>query len=115
MPLVNYRLLFPVKPVGTPAMRLSRVRLTVRTMMAGVVLLAILFALENARQQRATRKLRASYETRASISRSRARALRDAYENGTGVVFAFPHGPVFASTRPLRLKWAQYYESLSRK
>ena len=80
-----------------------------------VAVLSVIFYAEHLRRQRATEGRRKSYQLRASLNRMYAREFRDAYENRSSVVFAKHHGPVFATTPALRLKWAEYHESLARK
>ena len=93
-------------------MRVPRVRFTVRQIMVAVAVVSLALCGENYRRKRATEKRRESYETRARIYRSYASQFRDSYEKRTSDVFSLCYGPEFAATPALRLKWAQYYESL---
>jgi hypothetical protein len=55
-----------------------------------------------------------TYQRRAVINAIYARQFREAVEKRSSNVFAKHHGPVFATTPALRVKWAEYYERLSR-
>src|SRR4051794_32448576 len=96
-------------------MKLPRVRFTVRRMMAVAAIVSIILCGENIRQRRATDRRRESYQRRAAACRIWASQFRNAYETGSAVVFADPEGPVFATTRTLRLRWAMYFENLTEK
>ena len=85
-----------------------RLRITVRWMMVAVAVAAIFCA-------EPLRRCRLTYQRRASINANYARQFREAYEKRSLNVFAFHHGPVFAASPALRLKWAEYHENLSRK
>jgi hypothetical protein len=78
-------------------------------MMVAVALTALILCAETLRQRHLT------YQRRASINVSSALQFREAFENRSLNVFAFQHGPVFAATPALRLKWAEYHENLARK
>ena len=96
-------------------MRLPRVRFTVLQMMVAVAVISLILSGESHRRKRATERRRESYQVRAAINRTYARQFRDAYEQRSSNVFALEHDPEFAATPALRLKWAQYYESLAGK
>ncbi len=96
-------------------MRVPRVRFTVRQMMVAVAVLSLMLCGEGYRRTREIERRRELYRQRASIFHIRAREFRDAYEKRSSNVFAMNHGPEFAATPALRLKWAQYYESLACK
>jgi hypothetical protein len=49
------------------------------------------------------------------MCRAYSRQFREAFEKSSANVFAIHHGPEFAATPALRLRWAQYYESLAGK
>jgi hypothetical protein len=55
-----------------------------------------------------------TYQRRAVINAIYARQFREAVEKRSLNVFAKHHGPVFAATPALRLKWAEFHETLSR-
>ncbi len=93
-------------------MRVPRVRFTVRQIMVAVAVVSLALCEENYRRKRATEQRRESFESRARIYRIYACQFRDVYEKRTSDVFSLGHGPEFAATPALRLKWAQYYESL---
>jgi hypothetical protein len=84
-------------------------------MMVAVAVISLILCGESYRRKRATDRRRESYQRRASIFRIYAREFRDAYEKRSSNVFRINHGPEFAATPALRLKWAQYYESLAGK
>jgi hypothetical protein len=90
-------------------MRLHCPRFTVRWMMVGTALAALMLYGETVRRRRV------SYQYRASINAIYARQFREAFETRSLNVFAFHHGLLFAATPALRLKWADYHENLSRK
>jgi len=96
-------------------MKFFHVRFSVRQMMVAVAVVSLILCGESYRRKRATERVRESYLGRASIFRIHAREFRDAYEKRSSNVFAMNHGPEFATTPALRLKWAQYYESLAGK
>jgi len=77
--------------------------------MVAVAVAALILCGETVRRRRVT------YQYRASINATYARQFREAFEKRSLNVFAFQHGPVFAATPTLRLKWAEYHENLSRK
>jgi hypothetical protein len=83
-----------------------------RRWMVAVAVISLILWEESYRQRRAVERRRESYQRRASIFRIYARQFRDAYEKRSSNVFSDNHGPEFAATPALRLKWAQYYESL---
>jgi hypothetical protein len=84
-------------------------------MMIAVAVIAALLYAESMRRQRATEQRREGYRTRAAMCRMYGRHFREAFEKRSAVVFAIHHGPEFAKTPALRLKWAQYYEGLASK
>ena len=90
-------------------MRYPRVRFKVRCMMVAAAVTALILCAEALRQRHLT------YKRRASINASSARQFREAFENRSLNVFAFQHGPVFAATPALRLKWAKFHENLAPK
>ncbi len=77
--------------------------------MVSVAVTALILCGETMRRRRVT------YQHRASINAIYARQFREALEKRSLNVFAFQHGPVFAATPALRLKWAEYHENLARK
>lgn len=93
-------------------MRVPRVWFTVRQMMVAVAVISLILWGKSYRQKRADEQRRESYQRRASTFRIYAREFRDAYEKRSSNVFSDTHGPEFAATPALRLKWALYYESL---
>ena len=90
-------------------MRLRPVRFRLWWMVVAVAVAALILWGETMRRRRVT------YEYRASIHATYGRQFREAFEKQSLNVFAFQHGPVFAATPTLRLKWAEYHENLSRK
>lgn len=78
-------------------------------MMVAVAVAALIFYGEILRRRHV------KYELRASINAIYARQFREAFEKRSLNVFRFPHGPIFAATPALRLKWAEYHEDLWRK
>jgi hypothetical protein len=90
-------------------------KVSMRRWMVAVAAISLVLYGENIRRRIDAGKRRETYQYRAHGYRHQAAVLRDAYEGRNQYVFAYPHGPVFASTRALKLKWAEYYEDLARK
>jgi hypothetical protein len=83
--------------------------MTTRRIMVVVAVVALILCGENLWRRRVT------YQRRASINAIYARQFRETFEKQSLVVFAKHHGPEFAGTPALRLKWAEYHESRARK
>jgi hypothetical protein len=96
-------------------MRLPRLRFTVRRLLVAVAVIAALWCAERMRQQRATQQRSEYYQASAALYRMFGRQFREAYATRSANVFAIQHGPTFAATPALRLKWARHYESLASK
>jgi hypothetical protein len=90
-------------------MPLPRVWVTVRRMMVAVAVAALILYGEGLWRRHD------KYERRAAINATYARQFREAFEKRSLYVFAFQHGPVFAATPVLRLKWAEYHENFAGK
>jgi hypothetical protein len=90
-------------------MRLRRLRFRLRLMMAVVAALGLIPGGETLRRRHER------YEWLAAVNAIHARHFREAYETGSSVVFAKHRGRVFTATPALRVKWAQYHETLARK
>jgi hypothetical protein len=84
-------------------------RMTTRRIMVVVAVVALILCGEILWRRRVT------YQRRASINAIYARQFREAFESRSLVVFAKHHGPEYAATPTLRLKWAEYHETLARK
>ena len=92
-----------------------RPRFTVRRMMVAVVVLSLVFLGESIRRRRAAEQRRETYQARADRYRYEAAHFRKAYEKWPNDAIRRVDSPDFAATPALKLKWAIYYESLSRK
>jgi hypothetical protein len=98
-------------------MSLPRVRFTVRRLMVAVAIVGGLIggSVECRRRLESERRI-GEYQRLAKHHHRAAARLRDRYrESPQESVVLFIHSSEFAQTPALKLKWAEYHESLSRK
>ena len=87
-------------------MQLPRFRFHLRWLLIAIAAIALAFWAQILWQRHET------YQRRISINEFYGRQFRHAYETRSKNVFAIQHGPVFAATPELRLRWAEYHEVL---
>jgi hypothetical protein len=90
-------------------------RFSLRWLMVAVAVLSLVFFGESIRQRRAADQRRESYRGRAERYRFEAMRFRDWYEKWPTEGMHRWHSSVYAAIPALKLKWAIYFEELSRK
>ena len=85
-------------------MQRPRFRFHLKWLLIAIAAIAIAFWVQILWQRHET------YQRRIAINEFYGRQFREAYQTRSKNVFAIQHGPVFAATPELRLRWAEYHE-----